>query len=171
MSNRDGQGEAMSDTMLDRVTLITKPPAKPAYSPWGYVIVKDGSTYALLHQWWHGVVLALLFPKEAEEQGFVVPFKPWVGDVNPHEYQRFELDNHTSLPAIRVCPSRALGPPSIDRGLGPASPEQIDALRLVVKLLGLKGDDEIALDHKDVSLKRVWEYLKSTKSVWEALRP
>lgn len=47
---------------IDRVALLTKPPKKPIASEWGYVITEDGTTYALLYRFYHGVVLALLYP-------------------------------------------------------------------------------------------------------------
>lgn len=149
---------------IDDVALLAKPGEKPAYSPYGYCITQDGTTYALLRQYWHGALLAMLYPEQAAQAGYEFPDCP--DDLNVYEFQNFELDNHDLFPVIRICPSRISGPTSVDRGCSPSTPEQIQAVRLVMKELGLNGNDPVATDHRDMTVREMFDYLRSDADVW-----
>lgn len=149
---------------LERVATTTKPPAPPAYTSWGYIIMEDGTTHALHRQWWHGAVLCLLFPEEAKQAGYIMPDEP--DEVNVFEFQKFELDNHDHFPVIRVCPTRMMGPPSFDRGCKPVTEAQMVALRLVVAEMGLRMNDEVSTDHKDMTVRKLYEYMQKDLDVW-----
>ncbi len=149
---------------MEQVAMVAKPGEKPAYSPHGYCITPDGTTYALLRQYWHGALLAMLYPEQAAQAGYQFPEDP--DELNVYEFQRFELDNHDLFPVIRICPTRMSGPTSVDRGCSPSTPEQIQAVRLVMKELGLGAQDEVATDHRDMTVREMFDYLRSDADVW-----
>lgn len=149
---------------IDRVAVVTPPGEKPPYSLNGYCVTPDGTTYTLLRKWWHGAMLALLYPEKAKEAGYVIPDAP--DDVDVYEFQRFELDNHDLLPVIRICPGRVIGPLSLDRGCDPSTPEQVAAVRLIFKELGKTGNNVVSTDHKDMTVREMFEKLTSDENVW-----
>jgi hypothetical protein len=149
---------------IEQAAVITPPGKTPPYSSHGYCITPDGTTYALLRQWWHGALLALLFPDKAQEAGYEMPDDP--DDLNVFDFQHFELDNHNLFPVIRICAGRLMGPTSIDRGCDPSTPEQIAAVRIVMKELGLSGNDEVSTDHKDMKVREMFDFLISDTEVW-----
>lgn len=142
---------------IEQVAVITRPPEVPPYSLHGYCVAADGTTYTLLRQWWHGALLALLYPDEAKQAGYKMPEDP--RDVNVYEFQRFELDNHSHFPVIRICPGRMLSGVSLDRGCDPSTPEQVEAVRLVLKSVGLTANDQIVTDHRDIKVRNLWDFL------------
>ncbi len=150
--------------ILERVTHITKPPEEPLYSPHGYVIAEDGTTYSLLYPWWHGAVLALLYPDHAREAGYKMPNE--VDELNVYEFQRFELDNHNLFPVVRICSSRILSPCTLDRGGKPVTEAQTEAVRLVFKALGMGARDPVTTDHKDMRVSDVWAFLRDDTDVY-----
>jgi len=155
---------------IERAAAITSHPADPVFSPHGYVITEDGIVYALLRRWWHGAVLAILYPQllaefrlNAETDDDDKPI-PGTGttlempddpeDLNVFDVQQFEHHVHGQLNVIRVCPTRLLGPPSVDLPKAAATPEQMIALRSVFKIMGLKPNSEVATDFCDMTVKR-----------------
>lgn len=151
---------------IEQVTTITKAPELPPYSMHGYLITPDGTIYTLLRKWWHGAVLALLYPEEAAAAGYKLPDDP--DELNVFEFQRFELDNHDRFPVIRICPGRVMGPTSFDRGSEVSTPEQVEAVRLIIKVLGLSGNDIVAADHCDMPVRKMIDFLTQEKvSAWE----
>ncbi|HEC66587.1 MAG TPA: hypothetical protein ENI23_15030 [bacterium] len=111
-----------------------------------------------MHQWYHGVVLAMLFPDLANEEGYEIPENR--DEVDVFKFQRFEMDYSDEMQAIRVCSYRMLGPPSIDPGKLPCNSKQLDALRLICKELNLKLGDEIAFNVRDMKIEKMWTYLE-----------
>jgi hypothetical protein len=146
------------------VTIVTPPGGVPPYSTHGYCVTQDGTIYALLRKWWHGAVLALLYPEDAAKAEYVLPDS--ADDVDVFEFQKFELDNHDQFPVIRICPGRLMGPTSIDRGRGPCTNEQIVAVRAIVKTLGLTAHDEVCTEHKDMKVHEMYDFLANNLDVW-----
>ncbi len=145
---------------LDRVTTIHPPGEVPSYSHWGYIIPADGTIYALSYQWYHGVVLALLYPDKLKAHRsdrcpneLIIPDDR--EDINVFDFQDFELSQHGELPAIRICPSR-VGEPSFDFPKHGCTKVQVEALRLTIKALGLTARDKIATDHRDMRVCDIW---------------
>ena len=159
---------------IDRVTMSFPVGAVPVFSPHGYVVTKNGTTYALLYQWYHGVVIAMLHPEllpttlvdyDSEYVEDTLVRKLGTGryltmpedrdDINVFDFQKFEGEVHSKLGLIRICPSRMMGPPSVDLPEEACTPEQQEALRLIMtKALGYKSSQEIAMNHRDTSLKK-----------------
>lgn len=148
---------------IEQVTSITRAPQEPHYSTHGYLITQDGTIYTLLRKWWHGAVLALLYPSEAAAAGYTLPDDP--NDLNVFEFQRFELDNHDRFPVIRICPGRMMGPMSVDRGCGIATPEQVEAVRLVIKVLGMSASDTVAADSRDMPVRKMIDFLTESREI------
>ena len=153
---------------IERVVAISD--AKSAmYSPHGYVIKDDGKVYTLLRQWWHGAVMAMLYPDHLkefrldaeDEDGNVIPGTGTVleipetpDDLNVFDFQKFEHAYHSKLPVVRICPTRMMSPPSVDLPEDGCTPVQAEALRVVlVEILGMDLRDEVAMDHSDVPVK------------------
>lgn len=149
---------------IEDVAVVTPLGMAPPYSRAGYCITPDGTTYTLLRSYWHGAVLALLFPKEAQEAGYVMPEAP--DEVDVREFQQFELDNHNYFPVIRVCPGRLLGPVSVDRGSQPSTPAQLEAMRQVVAALGLSAQSEVSTDHSDMTIAEMHVMLAGDLDAW-----
>ena len=125
------------------------------YSPYGYVIMEDGTVYTLHKQWYHGIALAVLFPEKAKESGLESPEE----EPDVFKYQRFELDHHNDFPVIRVCPFRMTTPCSINKGNKPATKAQIESLRAIFKILGLKARDMVNTDFCDCTVAQCYEML------------
>ncbi len=134
---------------LEECATIGKEPDPNVYRGYGYVIASDGTIYTLRKQYYHGVVLALLYPEEREKQGFPVPVKRCIDVYN---YQRFELDNHRSFPVIRVA-FGLLGI-TVSKGKAGCSPEQVDALRKVFKRCKIALTDTITCEYSDVTARK-----------------
>lgn len=167
-----------AEELLARCTELTEPPVIPIYSMHGYIVCADGKTYTLLRQWYHGAVLAMLYPKLLEtvqgNYGFdyetcerieVLKLPTSLEDIDVFKFQRFEFEVHSKLPDIRVCASRMMGstPVALDAGCEPATPQQIAALRFIFKALGLRAKDVIVTDHMDMKVKDVYAYLTEPK--------
>lgn len=125
------------------------------YSSHGYVIMEDGTIYTLTKQWYHGVALAILFPDKAKAAGYLPPEE----EPDVFHYQRFELDSHNDFPVIRICPSRMITPPSINKGKKPATKEQLEAIRAVFKVLGLKARDIVNTDYSDTTVAQCYQLM------------
>lgn len=169
---------------LDKVALISKPGEEPAYSHHGYIITEDGTVYALLRKWWHGAVLALLFPDKAK--GFklrskrdqfldddellytdelIWPKNDDPGLVNVYAFQEFELETHRKLPAIRVCPSRMTTPCTFDMPVTKVPEAMMAALVAVTKALGYSQNDKVQLDHKQCTVRQMLKDVRDGKNV------
>ena len=171
----------MSHAMLERVAEATKPPTTPMYSPHGYIITPDGTTYTLLKQWFHGVVIACLFPEELAQfrldpqededrnpipgTGTELVIPDTVDEINVFDFQKFEHAVHRKLDLVRICPTRALGPSSVDLPhKKPCTPEQMAALRLVMQgSLSFRLKTIVATDHSDMSLENCYRCAESGK--------
>lgn len=155
---------------IERAAEVTKFPTEPIFSPHGYIIAEDGTVYTLTRQWWHGAVLAILYPQllaefridmETDDDNNPVPGTGTVlelpddpDELNVFDFQKFEHHVHGKLTVIRVCPARLLGPPSVDLPKAAATPEQLIALHIVFKIMGLKQASEVATDFCDMNVKR-----------------
>lgn len=169
---------------ISQVTEITNVPTVPLYSPHGYVITQDGTTYTLLHRWYHGVVLALLFPELLAEfhvgQDTDEDFKPIPGtgkplvmpdqreDINVFDFQKFEMALHGRMPVIRICPDRHTGNPSVDLP-EKCTEAQREALRLVmIESCGYSLSTMVATDHRDMTLRDCLRFAETGGDVWAA---
>ena len=165
---------------LEYAALVSKPPAKPAFSPWGYAITEDGSTSAMTHQWWHGVIIALLYPDllaaykiDPPQEHYTDEGEPYIVDrlvipdtsdeVDVFAFQAFEHSVHGQLPIIRVCPTRMLGPSSVDLPPKKCTTAQVDALRLVFKECNLKARDTVCTDYRDMSVRECLEFAQTER--------
>lgn len=181
---REANQEKKMAVTIEQVTEITKPPIKPMYSPHGYVIAADGTTYTLLHRWYHGVVLALLFPDMLKE--FRVDMQdddnldpiPGTGrplvmpedreEINVFDFQKFEFAYHGKMPVIRICPDRRTGNPSVDLP-EKCTPEQREALRLVmIESCGYSLTTKVSTDHRDMTLRDCMKFAETGGDVWMA---
>ena len=118
------------------------------------------------HRWWHGAVIALLYPEllkeftlpgwneegDREEQPLIMPDE--VEDLNVFDFQKFEHHVHQQLPLIRVCPTRMMGPPSVDLPEVTCTPQQVEALRLCILAMGLKQNDLVNTEYQDMTVKK-----------------
>lgn len=146
---------------------------EPVFSPHGHVITQDGTTYSLRYQWYHGVVLALLFPDKAKEMTKVDAQDPesyfnkvfWPVPRNPNvfHFQSFELDNHWEFPVIRTCFGRMMGPSSVNVGKEAATRPQLEALRKVFKLHGYRGRDTVNTDWGEISVQEAMTRFEDVK--------
>lgn len=160
---------------IDRVAVITVPGKEPVYSPYGHVIAPDGTAYALVYQYHHGVVLALLRPdllaafrlrepkSQHDEEGnylgesdvLVMPDN--AEDINVFSFQEFELAHNGQHEFIRFCPTR-IGDPSVDLPYSACTPQQVEALRqLLMVTMGMKLRDPVAMSLRDVTVKKCLE--------------
>lgn len=144
---------------IDRAAEKTNPPVTPIYSPHGYIIQPDGTTWALLKQWTHGFVLALLYPEVAAaytERALEYPES--LDDVDVFAFQAFELDKARELNCVRVCSARMMGPTSVDLPFVGCTPEQKDALRIVLyAALGYSHTDFVSTQHRDMTVRYTME--------------
>ncbi len=128
----------------------------PAYSPFGYVVLEDGTIYSLMKQWTHGVLLAMLFPDVAKKMGYEPPDE----DFNVFHYQRFELDNHDKFPVIRVAFS-LITDFYISKGKVPATKEQVESIVKIFKVTGTKMNASIQTDAGEMSVRAFLKELRS----------
>ena len=126
---------------------------KPSYTPYGYIIGEDGKVYSLLKQFTHGVVLALLYPEKAKEQGYEL-----TEDYDVFEMQRFELDNHHTFPVCRVS-IRFSGAISVSKGDEPLSAKQIMALTKIFRVQSLSMNDTVETDIATMTCKSALNYM------------
>jgi hypothetical protein len=143
---------------LDEVTMKGDKHKVP-YSPWGYVIDKDASVYALTEKWTHGIVVALLYPQVAEKAGYEHPQRE-EGDLDVFRYQSFEHDCAHDLPVIRIALSMATGSTIVSTGALAPSEEQIQALVATLAAMGLKGKDTLTGEDGDPTVAEFVEELR-----------
>lgn len=139
---------------IEQAALHAKPGGNIVYSPYGYIIMKDGAAYSLTHQWYHGIALAILFPKVREKHGYAAPSE----GANVFAWQRFELEHKDEFDVLRLCPSRMVTAFTVDKGKHAASKEQQSALRRILTTLhGMKLNDLVCTNHKDMTVKACLE--------------
>jgi hypothetical protein len=164
--------EAKPLTLAD-VALITKPGEKVQTSPWGYVIAADGTVYALTHQYYHGVVAAILLPEEAAKRGYAAPChecdcaeEDENGGyyVNVFHYQAFELNNGRNLPLIRISMAGYTGGFNVSSPAKGATPEAVEALRRVALACGRGPRSEIHTEFGDMTVTKA---LKEIAKGWD----
>lgn len=148
---------------LERVTTIHPPGEQPSDSHWGYIIPEDGTVYALAYRYYHGVVLAMLYPDKLKDfrsdrcpEGLTIPDRR--DDIDVFAFQDFELEQHGELPAIRICPSRSLAP-SFDFPKGGVTKAQVEALRLCIKAMCMSARDKVQTDIREMRVCDIWGYL------------
>ncbi len=147
---------------LDRATLLSKPPAKPNYTPHGYLIQPDGSTYALCAKWWHGVGLALLYPDtlksyigKHEDEAESLTLDCGFDDVDAFAFQRYEFAAAPTLPVIRIANTRVMSDHvCVDLPRMACPSEQTGALMLLLYgTLGLSAHDMVETDLRETPIK------------------
>lgn len=150
----------MSAISIRSAAVSTNAASEPLYSPHGYIVTEDGTCYSLLKRWYHGVALAILFPEVAKETGYEPPDE----EPNVFHYQHFELDQHDKLPVIRVCPSRMLGPCSVNKSRKAATAAQVATLAKLLKMHGLKARDNVSTDEGDRTVQKCLEMMRHERS-------
>jgi len=135
----------------------------PPYTPYGYLIGEDGKIYGLTNRWFHGVVLAVLYPQLALEKGYAPPAGPH-DEVDVFKYQRFELDHSDEVPMIRVAIGSLTESISVSKGDAPATDEQIDALQRVFRVLGRKAGDTLTGEDDDMTVAEFIESLRQARA-------
>jgi hypothetical protein len=143
---------------LEDVALTSNTP-NVAYSPYGYIIGDDGRAYALTERWFHGVVLAVLYPEVAKEAGFAPPVRE-DGDVDVFLYQRFELDHGHKLPVLRVSHSLQTGTTMVSAGNPACTEPQLAALVGALRALGLRANDTLTGEEDDMTVTQWVDYLR-----------
>ena len=145
---------------IDLAAGRSKPTITPLYSPHGYIIQPDGTTWALFEKWTHGFVLALLYPEVAAsytERALEYPES--IHEVDVFAFQAFELDKAQELQCVRICPMRVLSVgPSVDLPHNGCTPEQREALRIAMYVaLGHGNNDTVTMVAKDMTLRELME--------------
>lgn len=148
----DGEVETVPLITLESVSIKG---TEPEYTPHGYVILEDGTIYSLTKRWTHGVVLALLYPDVAKKCGY----KPPDEDFNVFHYQRFELDNHSTFPVVRVAFSLVVDF-YISKGDNAATKEQIEAMIKIFKVTATKMTASIQTDAGEMSARKFLDALR-----------
>lgn len=138
-------------TTLDRLAVSG---TDPVHSPYGYVIMEDGTIHTLIQQWVHGMVCAMLFPDLAKESGYRQPDK----ESSVYHYQRFELDYHNQLPVIRIA-FGMLTPVAVSKSKKAATPAQIDAARRCLLAAGRKMNDTVSAEFRDMTVANLLKEL------------
>ena len=146
-SNSISNENYMTKLKLGEIAVISK---NPTFSPYGYVITEDGTIYSLIEQWCHGVILALIFPELAKENGYTTPDENY--DV--FKYQQFELDHSRETTAIRVSMSPMSGQLNISKGEQKSSPEQCQALAAIIKEQGLSQSNTLQCDMQEMTIHK-----------------
>lgn len=134
----------------------------PPYGIYGYVVGEDGKIYTLTDRYYHGIVIAVLYPELAASKGVAAPASPR-DDLDVFEYQRFELDNSRQLPILRVAVSLTTGTTMISKGSIPATEAQIDAMARIFKALGLAARDTLTGDEDDQTVSEFLEELRQER--------
>jgi hypothetical protein len=138
----------------------------PAYSPYGYVVGADGTIYALTDRFFHGVIVAVLYPELAAEKQYPAPASPR-DDLDVFAYQRFEHDTSRDLPILRVSVSLITDTILVSKGKIPATDEQIDAMQRIFKALGKTARDTLTGEEDDPTVGEYIEQLRQER-VWAA---
>ena len=167
---------------LDDVAIECKPSETDKhwvkYSQYGYMITKDGTVYSLLHYATHGLVLSLLQPEEYKAWytkvstdvttepmlRSSVPEALWpetIDEVNKYFYQDFEMSVGNNLPVIRIAGFRMTGSPSVDKGCGAVTSEQIASVRHVFKACGFDRTTIVETNRREMPVDKMWEFLAS----------
>jgi len=134
----------------------------PAYTPYGYLVGAEGKIYALTYRWFHGVVIALLYPELAAEKQYPAPAEPR-DEVDVFAYQRFEHENSHDLPVIRIAVSQLTDSVMVSKGGIPATDEQLDALQRIFRTLGRKASDTLTGEEDDMTVAQYIEYLRQER--------
>lgn len=114
-------------------------------SSFGFVVHPDGRLFHLVRQYYHGVAIALLEPKKAEEHGIGLPLRDYV-DV--YKYQDFMFDVADDLGYITVGLS-IFNRISYDRSQN-ISKEQVDTMKKYFYNTGML-EDTFMTNQGDVS--------------------
>lgn len=115
------------------------------FSPYGHIIDKCGTVYALTRAYTHGMICALLYPSIASEKGYRQPDR----DSDDCYYQNFELDNSGDLPVIRISHNDNLSKSSKYS----CTEDQVNAVYMVLNSNGISGTGKVRMDYCDVALK------------------
>lgn len=127
---------------------------EPLYSPYGYVIEENGLIHTLTKRYTHGVILALLYPKEAKEAGYDEVDE----DYNVFTYQRFELDNHKRFPIVRVAMGMMFAF-NVSKGIAAATAEQLSALTKILKMQYLNLNSKVETDLCEMPARKMLELM------------
>lgn len=138
---------------IDQVAQTTGPGEKPSYSL-GDIIEADGTTHALYRDHTHGVILAILFPDLAKEKGY----RPPTEDYDVSLYQRFEIDNGSSMPVVRIAHSKLMETCNISKGNFVCTEAQIQAVRACLNERNIKPHDLVHTDAGELTVKKalIW---------------
>jgi hypothetical protein len=131
----------------------------PSCTPYGYIIDADGRTLALRQRFYHGVLLAILYPELAAKAGYSAPAEDPANPVNVFHYQRFELDHSREMPVIRLAMSQLTGEVVVSTGRRPTE-TQLTALLACLKQMGLRGRDSLTGEEGGVTVTAFIQQLR-----------
>lgn len=140
----------------------------PLYSPHGYVISSDGTIHTLLKKWSHGIVLAALYPHLIEELNLEIPES--FDDIFDYQRVGFDIQAHESVDVIQISWSMLSGLVSIWKSDAACPPAQVEAVRKVMKELGVGLNEEVNTNTKDMTVSKMLKWLAVEgiyNSVWD----
>lgn len=143
---------------LEDVSLISAPGAPVQSSPFGWVIGKDGTTYALCNRWYHGVICAILYPELSAAHEVGIPYR---NEVNVLKYQHFEHDHSQDMEVIRISVSSMTGATYFSKAsTHKATDDQIQAVISCCADLGYTGRKRITTDMGDLTVAQLVDELR-----------
>lgn len=145
---------ARPHTLAD-LAFTSAPGEAPKMTPYGCLVMADGTIHTLIEQFTHGMVLSLLFPEQAAAAGYGPPDE----DSSVLRYQEFELDHKAVLPVVRISIGGLLGSTNISKGDEPATPAQIQAVAAYAHACGLKLSNKVHLECGECSLRQALKWL------------
>ena len=145
---------------LEQLTVKTGAYQAPALSTHGYIVQPSGVVYALTQRYIHGLVLALLYPDRFDDycrsqSDRVVSLPATIDDFSAiFALQHFEMTVTQQVSVIRICPSRLVGPTSIDLPSQPATVAQLHSVRSVFSALNLGPRAIVNTDLSDMTVSK-----------------
>lgn len=140
---------------LEDLVHTTPPGEKVEATPFGCLIMPDGTVHALTEQFSHGITLAVLYPELAQAAGYEPPDEY----SRPMDYQEFELENKHRFPVVRISIGGFLSRVNISKWDQPATPEQIRAVAAYASAIGHGLNEEVHVDSGSCTLRKALKLL------------
>lgn len=146
---------------IERVATVST--TSPPVFAEGYLVDAAGTVYAAPHRFFHGVMLACLYPELAlaylrppmvrNAKEAPLEFPEDLNEIDCRAFQDFELAHASKLPVIRICRARMLGPTSLDIPGDDISitNAQYQAVVSVLNTLGVGRNDEVSTNLRDMT--------------------
>lgn len=154
---------------LPEMAVITPIGTTPAYSPFGYIIDKEGTVYSLIKAHIHGAICAVLCPNVPEGRDpNKVPVRP-LSEVPVFAWQEFELENQAELDVVRI----ALRPFSdtqfnVSGSKYRVTERQIGSIIAVAALHDIKGTSHVQTGaFKTMKLNQLVDELRQGKPLYD----